>query len=99
MFRKAKNTVLEDIACRLVTQDIGTLVLDVRGVCLREKFESSVKVGEKVSCRLEENAKAKLGHCLAIHGRDGEIVGRVAAEQGDVLVPFMKDGKFALYHW
>ena len=42
----------------------------------------------KVFCRLEVNSHAKLGHCIAVHrADDGELAGRVAAEQGDLLVP------------
>lgn len=91
---------LEPIAERLAHHDVCTVILEVRGVCLRDNFESSVKVGERVFCKFELNAKAKHGACIAVHRScDDELAGRVAAEQGDVLVPFIRSGTFFLYHW
>ena len=95
-----KVDVLSKLAERFARQDICSVILEVRGVCLREKFESSLKIGEKVFCRIETNAHAKLGKCIAVHrADDGELAGRVAAEQGDLLVPFLRKGDFFLYHW
>ena len=92
--------VLAKLAERLAHQDVCTLILEVRGVCLRERFESAVRIGEKVFCRLEKNAHAKLGQCIAVHrANDSELAGRVAAEQGDLLVPFLQTGQFFLFHW
>ena len=54
---------LAKLSEKLALQDVCSAVLEVQRVCLREAFESSVVVGDKVFCRLEENAKAKLGFC------------------------------------
>ena len=100
VFPMDKVDVLSKLAERFARQDICSVILEVRGVCLREKFESSLKIGEKVFCRIETNAHAKLGKCIAVHrADDGELAGRVAAEQGDLLVPFLRKGDFFLYHW
>ena len=95
-----KEGVLAKIAERFARHDVCTLILEVRGVCLRERYESSVVVGTKVFCRLEVNSHAKLGHCIVVHrADDGGLAGRAAAEQGDLLVPFLRGGQFFLYHW
>ena len=100
VFPMDKVDVLSKLAERFARQDICSVILEVRGVCLREKFESSLKIGEKVFCRIETNAHAKLGKCIAVHrADDGELAGRVAAEQGDLLVPFLRKGDYFLYHW
>ena len=97
---KPPRDLLQNLAVKLAHQDVCTLILEVRGICLRQKFEASVEIGSRVFCRLEKNEKARLGECIAVHrSSDDELAGRVAAVHGDLLVPFLRHGHFFLYHW
>ena len=70
-------------------------MLEVRGICLREKFESTVKIGDWVFCKLEKDKKVKFGEYIAIHCSDtDELAGRVAAEHGGVNMLFLRMGCF-----
>ncbi len=52
---KSSEGVLAKIAQRMARQDVCSVILEVRGICLREKFESAVRVGDKVFCKLQAN--------------------------------------------
>ena len=85
-----KLKVLASVAERLAHEDVGNLVLEVRGFCSRENFESTVKIGDQVFRKLQ-------GKVRRVHSRSSRRQGRTrrpgSCARG-ALTPFLRIGRF-----